>query len=245
MGILDFLSKDSREQRKVERAIKRANNKYTPKDYRQAALHDVVEFARGGNATAFRGMIARFGVNAEPSIDDEKEKDWVCEALIEIGQPALEHLKRALRSAESVNWVQRVYRNIVTLDEYKMELLDVLSDFDTEYERNPDRKIQTIMALSDIKGQDVAEALLRFLDDVDETVRFQTVVALSKQENELAREQMLKTMCEDESIRVRNEAVESFAILGWSTQGYKKKINDILPSGYKHDKSGKITKLGV
>ena len=245
MGILDFLSKDSRHQRKVARAIKRANNKYTPKDYRQAALHDVVEFARAGDAMAFQGMIARFGVNAEPSIDDEREKEWVCDALIEIGQPAIVHLKKALRSAESVNWVQRVYRNIVTHQEYKAELLDVLSDFDTEYERNPDRKTQTIMALAEIREQEVAEALLRFLDDVDETVRFQTVVALSKQENDLAREPLLKTMCEDESLRVRNEAVESFANLGWSTQGYKKKIADILPTGYKHDKSGKITKLGV
>ena len=68
--------------------------------------------------------------------------------------------------------------------------------------------------------------------------------ALAKHGNPLAREPLLKTMCEDESIRVRNEAVQAFAELGWLTTGYKKKVDGILPKGYKHDKSGKIVKLG-
>lgn len=244
MGILDFLSKERRHARKVDKAIRRANNKFTPKDYRQIALHDVIEFAKAGDQTALKGMLARFNVNAEPSIEDEREKEWVCEALIDIGEPALEQISRALRTAESVNWVQRTLRNIVGIEEYRKEMLDVLADFDTEYERNPDRKIQTIAALADLPDPEVAKALLRFLEDVDETVRFQTVRSLAELADESAREALLRTMCEDESIRVRNEVVESFAKLGWSTQGFKKKIDGILPSGYKHDKSGKIVKLG-
>jgi HEAT repeat protein len=168
----------------------------------------------------------------------------VNDALVDIGRPALPAIARALRSAESVNWVQRVLRSIVTPEEYKDELLSVLADFDTEYERNPDRKMQTIMALADIAEPRVAEALMRFLEDVDETVRFQTVVALAKIADERAREPMLKVMCDDESLRIRNEVVETFAALGWSTAGFKKKIEELLPRGYRHDKSGKIVKLG-
>jgi hypothetical protein len=189
-------------------------------------------------------MLARFAVNAEPSIEDEREKEWVCEALIEIGAPALKHISKSLRSAESVNWVQRALRNIVSADEYREEMLAVLADFDTEYERNPDRKIQTIAALAEIKTREVATAIMRFIEDVDETVRFQTVRALAGIGDEVARDAMLKAMCEDESIRVRNAAVECFAALGWTTQGYKKKIDGILPDGYRHEKSGKIVKLG-
>ena len=244
MGIFEFLSAENRLRRRIEKNIRRANNKHTPKDYRQAALYEVMEQARKGNEQAITGLIARFAVNAEPSIEDEKEKEWVSEALIDIGQKARPMLGRALRSAESVNWVQRVLRNIVSPEEYRDELLDVLSDFDTEYERNPDRKIQTIMALSEIHEEQVTEALLRFLSDVDETVRYQTVVALATHGDEMAREPLLEALNGEESIRVRNRTIEAFADLGWATTGDKKLVEGILPSGFKQDKSGKIVRLG-
>jgi HEAT repeat protein len=188
--------------------------------------------------------LQRFGVVAEPSMEDETEKGLVFDALVDIGKDALPQIRRMLRSADSINWIQRTLRSIVSPEEYKKELLDMIEDFDTEYERNPDRKLQTIMALADIDGEDVTRAILRFLNDVDETVRYQTVVALTKQGQEIAREPLLKAMCEDESLRVRNEVVEAFSRLGWSTSGYKKKVDTILPSGFKHDKTGKIVKLG-
>jgi HEAT repeat protein len=244
MGIFEFFSSKRRRQRRVDGRVRRANNKHTPKDYRQVALHEVIEFAKSGDEAALRGLIQRFAVVAEPTIEDEKEKEWVSGALIDIGRPALPAIAGALRSAESVNWVQRVLRGIVAPEEYREELLSVLRDFDTEYERNPDRKMQTIMALADIAEPAVAEALIRFLEDVDETVRFQTVVALAKIGDERAREPMLKVMCDDESLRIRNEVIEAFANLGWSTAGFKKKIDDLLPRGYRHDKTGKIVKLG-
>ncbi|MDD5306404.1 MAG: HEAT repeat domain-containing protein [Deltaproteobacteria bacterium] len=244
MGILDFLSAEKREARRLGRIVKRANNKYTPKDYRQVALQEMIDEARRGNAIALSGLLARFAVCAEPSIEDEEEKEWVHDALVEIGPPALPYIRRALRSAESVVWVQRVFKSIVTPEEYKGELLDVLLGFDTEYERNPDRKMQTVMALAEVPGHDVAEALLRFLTDVDETVRFQTVVALARHADEVAREPLLKAICDDESIRVRNIAIESFANLGWVTTGFKKKTESLLPAGYTQDKSGRIIKIG-
>jgi HEAT repeat protein len=244
MGILDFLSAEKRQARRLERVVKRANNKYTPKDYRQIALHEMIDEARRGNPTALSGLLARFNVCADPSIEDEEEKEWVHDALVEIGVPGLSYIRRALRSAESVVWVQRTFKDIVTPEEYKKELLEVLQAFDTEYERNPDRKTQTIMALAEVPGRDVAETLLRFLGDVDETVRFQTVVALAKQADGIAREPLLKVICEDESIRVRNIAIESFATLGWETTGFKKKVEPLLPAGYAQDKSGRIVKIG-
>ncbi len=243
MGLLDFLSSEKRKERRLERSINSANNKYKPKDYRQIALEEVIQEAKKSNERAISGLLSRFAVNAEPSSEDEREKDWVCDALIEIGTTCLPQIRRSLRSAESVNWVQRTLKNIVSSDEYKKELLHVLSEFDTEYERNPDRKLQTIMALADTSGEEITEAILRFLEDVDETVRFQTVVALAKQGMESAREPMLKVMCGDESIRVRNEVVDAFCRIGWLTTGYKKKVDAILPDGYKQDKSGKIVKL--
>lgn len=244
MGLFDFLSSEKRKANAVERAIRSANNKFKPKDYRQIALREVIDAARAGNENAIAGLLARYNVNAEPSSEDENEKEWVYDALVDLGKKTLPNIRRSLRTAESITWVQRTLKAIVSKEEYTEELLEVLSDFDTEYERNPDRKIQTIAGLADCQGEKVVEAVLRFLDDVDETVRFQTVVTLAKLENPIAREPMLKTMCEDESIRVRNEVVEAFARLGWLTTGYKKKVDGILPQGYKHDKSGKIVKLG-
>jgi len=238
------LSAEKRSEKRLDREIKSANNKFKPKDYRQVSLQNVIEEARKGRPKAIAGLLARFTVVADPTIEDEKEKEWVFDALLDIGEKVLPEVRKALRSQLSVSWIQRVLQNVVSEEVYLSEMLDVLSEFDTEYEKNPDRKLQTIMALSEIVKPEVSDALVPFLEDVDETVRYQTVTALALQGFETAREPMLRVMCEDESIRVRNAAVEAFAKLGWLTTGYKKKVDSILPSGYVHDKSGKIVKLG-
>ena len=243
MAFFDFLSSDKRRKKRLEREIKSANNKFKPKDYRQISLQNVIVEAREGNEIAINGLIRRFSVVAEPTIEDEKEKSWVFDALVDIGDKTIPALKQALRNSESITWVQRTLRQIVTPEAYKDEMLAVLEDFDTEYERNPDRKLQTIMALSEIADEGVVSAIMRFLEDVDETVRYQTVTALASQGMESSREPLLKTMCEDESIRIRNEVIDAFARLGWLTTGYKKKVEAILPSGFRMDKSGKILKL--
>ena len=67
MGILDYLSTDSRKKRALERAIKSANNKFKPKEYRQPALMEVIETAKAGNEDAITGLLSRFAVNASPS----------------------------------------------------------------------------------------------------------------------------------------------------------------------------------
>jgi hypothetical protein len=244
MGFFDFLSADKRREKRLEREIKSANNKFKPKDYRQISLQSVIQEARGGNDRAIAGLLARFAVVAEPSTEDEREKEWVYDALVDIGEDALPQIKRSLRSAESITWVQRTLRAIISEEEYKKELLSILEDFDTEYERSSDRKIQTIMALSGIPDPNVAEALIPFLEDVDETVRYQTVSALIDQAQEASREPLLKAMCDDKNIRFRNKLLEAFASLGWSTSGYKKKVEAILPDGFKQSKAGKIIKLG-
>jgi hypothetical protein len=245
MGIFDYLSAETRRERRLERSIRGANNKFKPKDYRQIALHEVLEEARKKNEVAIAGLLARYAVVAEPSSEDEQEKDWVFDTLVEIGEAALPQIRSSLRSSESITWVLRTLKDIVDLDDYKKELLELLSDFDIEYERNPDRKQQTIIALAEVPGEDVVTDLMVFLDDVNETVRFQTVAALVSQKSEIAREKLLKNMCEDESIRIRNEIVDAFCQLGWLTTGYKKKVDTILPAGYKQDKSGRIIKLGA
>jgi len=243
MSILSYLSRENRKERKLEKNIRRANNKHTPNDYRQIALQEVLDEAKAGNEMAVNGLIVRLAVNAEPSIEDEKEKDWICETLIDIGSRQLPQIKKAMRTSDAVNWIHRIMRQVVSEEEFTAELLSVLSDFDTEYERNPDRKIHTIASLEDVSGSKVVDAVVRCLDDVDETVRFQTVVTLATIGDEQSREPLLKTITEDESIRVRNEAIDAFARLEWSTTGFKKKIDDLLPAGYKHEKSGKIVKL--
>ena len=74
MGMLEFLSKENRLRRKIEKNIKRANNKHTPKDYRQAALYEVMDEAKKGNEQAIAGLLVRFSINAEPSIEDKRTR---------------------------------------------------------------------------------------------------------------------------------------------------------------------------
>ena len=187
MGILSYFDKDVRKKRAATKAVATANNKHMPKDYRRAGLSEVMDLARKGDPIAIQGLVARFAVFAEPTIEDEEEKEWVHEELVSIGESVVSALFKAVEGgAESVSWHLRTLERILPAEAYDQKLLDLIAAFDTEYERSPDRKIQVLTVLGGRSDPRVCAAVVRFLDDVDETVRFNAVKALAEHRDEVA-----------------------------------------------------------
>jgi len=244
MSLFSYFSKDERQKRAVAGAVAKANSKHMPKDYRRAALSQVIETARQGDTSAINGLVARFSVFAEPSIEDEEEKEWIHEELVQIGKPALPALFKAVEGgAESISFHLRTLEHILSEAEYNEKLLEIINKFDTEYERNPDRKIQLIVAIGDRNDPRIPKAIVRFLEDVDETVRFNAVKALARhRDEESCREPFIRLLLRDESQRVKDELVEILGELQWSVHGYRKEVEAALPSGCRLDRQGTIKK---
>src|SRR3954467_10405151 len=101
MGFLDRFSKDGRDQRSREKNASRAVNKYAQSPDRMKALQALRD---DGSPEAIYGMLRRFGMMYDKTIEDEQEKDWVFEVLAEKGASIIPSIKKYLFTADSVSW---------------------------------------------------------------------------------------------------------------------------------------------
>lgn len=138
MGVFDLFSKDGRAERAREKNASRAINKYMQSPDRLRALQALAE---DGSPEALYALMRRFGMMYDKTIDDEQEKEWAFEQLVDKGAAALPPLKRYLAAADSISWPLRLLDKIVaTKDEAIDVLAEVLARHEPGYERNPTKK---------------------------------------------------------------------------------------------------------
>jgi len=107
---------------------------------------------------------------------------------------------------------------------------------DTEYERDPQRKIQVLAELETRLGPEVVEAVVPFLDDVNETARFHAVGAvLAQDEREAARDALEAALTREDSMRVKARLLDAFAEQGWRVDPGSA---GVLPAGFTLDGDG-------
>src|SRR5262245_58952947 len=114
MGLLDLFSKDKRRESARTKNIERATNKFAQSADRFKALESLAE---DGSDEALYGLLKRFALMYDKTIEDEQEKEWVFETLVGKGKTALPAVRRYLLSADSISWPLRVLDKIATKDE--------------------------------------------------------------------------------------------------------------------------------
>jgi hypothetical protein len=244
MGLFDIFSKEKREVRSRAGNIQRAINKYAQTGDRYKAMEAL---ATEGSDEALYGLMRRFGMMYDKSIEDEQEKEWVFDTLVSKGEAALPAVKRYLAAADSVSWPLRVLQKIAPSKDVEVEVIaEALARHEPGYERDPTKKIQLIRHLGLMKHKRSAELVSPYLGDMDEGVRFATVEALLGLKNEeAARDKLLELFVSDgeESLRLRIRMAEGFAELGWLVQGHRGGVEKKLPDGFQLDREGHILKL--
>jgi hypothetical protein len=242
MGVFNLFSKDGRQQRARDRNISRAVHKYAQSPDRMKALQALRD---DGSAEAIYGMIRRFGMMYDKTIEDEQEKDWVFEVLAEKGASIIPSIKKYLLSAESVSWPLRLLDRVAAKEEELEVLKSVLERHEPGYERDPTKKIQLLNHLAAIKDASIPPLLVPYLGDMDEGVRYAAVEALVRHKNEeLAREPLLEhfTSEAEDSLRVRIQIAEGFANLGWLVKGHRGDVEKKLPEQFQLDREGHVKK---
>ena len=240
MGLRELLTRAGRQRFALERKIKKATNKWMQGPDRMKALEALRE---DGGEEAIGGLLKRFGVQSDKSIEDEQEKEWVFEVLVEMGERALPPLLRALRTAETISWPLRVAEKLLDRDRLWSAIEEhVLGTMEPGYERDPTRKLQVLTYLADTRDRRVAPAVAPYLHDRDETVRFTTVETLFRQRDEVAREPLLELLADEseESRRVKVRIAEGLAELGWDVKGFRGQIEKTLPEPFQLDREGRV-----
>jgi hypothetical protein len=224
MGIFDFLKRGSTPppkgatspqkpiNRKVASLAKLVADKRAQTYDRADAIR---ELAGMKSAEAAEVLIKRFTFSIDPSITDQEEKEAAFDAIVAAGKPMVEPIRAFCARAEVLTWPLRILHAILDDEEYKQELLTLAESFDTEYARNVEPKLQVVAALADVKGDEIHTALERFLDDVNETVRFHAVQSTFSQSRAASIEPLLKLLSVEESVRIKNKICEGFILKGW------------------------------
>lgn len=260
MGLFDFLSKakdqgdkekpakpggsdkggkggkSDREMARLERLV---SSKMTQNLDRQDAIRELSEM---GTGRAARVLLKRFNWSMEPSITDQEEKEAAAAGIVAAGSDALAPIREYCQKAESLHWPLRVLKDIVNGDELVDELLGVLDQFDTEYLRNPEPKVQLLERLHDYQTEDVRIAVEPFVGDVNESVRFAAVTTVLAIGNAASVEALVAAIEDEESLRVKNKIAQGLAETGWEIpEALMGAVSKGLPDGFVA-RAGKIAR---
>lgn len=191
------------------------------------------------SADAVQALLPRFTYYADPSITDQEEKEEAFRLIAETGEPAIEPVLAFMRRSDSLGWPLKLLERLMPTERVVTELLALLGTMDTEYERDPTRKVAILQALEDRRDERIAPAVTRFLEDVNETARFHAAAALFAQADPSAsREAAQKALAAESSMRVRSRMLDGFTERAWDVGPDRAKIEKALPAGFTLDKSG-------
>jgi hypothetical protein len=237
MGFLDRFSKDGRDQRAREKNAARAINKYMQSPDRMKALQELGE---DGSDDALYGLMRRFGMMYDKTIEDEQEKEWVFEMLVEKGAKVLPALKRYIASADSISWPLRILDKVIDGREGRIEVIaEALGRHEPGYERDPTKKIQLLTHLGGLKHDSVPPLVAPYLEDMDEGVRYACVETLLKQADEnVARLPLIDQLAKEDSLRLRIRIADGFSELGWAVADRRADVEKALPDTFQIDAKG-------
>ena len=121
--------------------VARVANKRAQKHERWESIEVL---AADGSDEALRGLLTRFNTRVDPSITDGEEKNAAFHGVVQNGAAALGPVRDFLDSSETLAWPLKILKEIQTEEEVSTILLELLSGMDTEYERDPEKKIDVI-----------------------------------------------------------------------------------------------------
>ena len=252
MGIFDFLKKGSTPppahtktfSKKVAGPAKIAGDKRAQTYDRAEAIRALVDLK---TVEAAEALLKRFTFSIDPSITDQEEKETAFAGVVSVGEGVVPAVIAFCERAEVLTWPLRILRDVLDDEAYKAELLGLAANFDTEYARNVEPKLQVVGALGELKGDDVRAAVERFLEDSNENVRFTAVQSTFAHGTEASIAPLVKLLEQEESIRIKNNVCGGFVTRGWKIppdliERTKKALSDV--DDYALGKDGAVKQEG-
>ena len=223
---------------------------------------------------AAEALLKRFTFSIDPSISDAEEKELAFQGIVDAGRmakvsktgkelkdPATREAllkearirrKKVIRAvtafcdrAEQLTWPLKILRELLKDDEYAAALCGLLAEHDTEYSRDVQPKTQIIIALEDVVDEAVRVEVERFLEDVNETVRFHAAETTFAQKSEESVPALVKTLASEESVRIKNKIADGMLKAGWVVpEALRDTANQHLreTDGYSVSADGKMVK---
>ena len=242
MGILDIFGGGNSPERATKLKAK-VTQKYGGPEARQKAIQQLGEMDIP-EATA--SLLARFTITVEPATTDTDEKEHVFGLIRSRGEAAVEPVRAFLRRNDHASsWAMRLLHDILPADRYVTAVVEHLHDLGEKYTRDPEKKLVLLHEAESLEDPRIAPTVLPFLDDMVDDVKIGALRALAPRAYPEAREPMLKLLTGPETARrVQTSAIEAIARSGFGVQGYREKVESLLPEPFFVDKAGILKRRG-
>jgi len=241
MGLLDlFFETDP-----LEKHQKTLTNMYMQDSERKFAIQALHDMA---SEEAVEVLLTRFDETAPNTTVDIEEKEHVYDVLVDIGRSTdvdvagmvTEHLAE---SQDKINWPLKVLKDLLTYEEMVEVVKDLLETCADGYQQNPEKKQELMLQSAELRDRELAEKLVDFLEDSNETIRFLAVDAVVHQEyDEIVEEPLRERLYEEDSLRNVKKIAEVFADhRDWKIpEAEQADIEQALPEEYGIHKEGHI-----
>jgi HEAT repeat protein len=230
-----------------DRALRRAMEKVTSKHAQSVDRFSAMEkLGKDGSEEALHALCTRFGFKYDKTIEDQQEKQWVVDTLVNKGADALPAVRRYMKTAPSLHYPLIVLGRIADKDTLFEIVDEILADEPPGYTRDPERRTDVLSWLGEwdeAPNKEVARRILPYLADFDENVRYKAVDSIGFKPSPEAAGPLVQALVreEEESRRLRQRIAEVLSENQWDLGERKADVAALLEtqlSGYKmhHDR---------
>jgi hypothetical protein len=204
--VFGLFSKD----RALQRTIEKATNKLAQQPDRWGALEKLRD---DGSDDALYGLCKRWSVTSMKGVEDEQEKNWVVDIMVEKGVGCLPALTRYMKSAEQLAHPLRVLARVGSHEQQLAAVDEILKAEPPGYVRMPDKRIDLIKWFTEHPGMSDDEVISRvvpYVVDFDENSRFTAIEGLATKDPARIAGPLIDALLrpEEESGRIRRTIVE-------------------------------------
>jgi hypothetical protein len=227
MGIFDFLGGSG--PAKALKLKAKVTQKYGDPVARQKAIQQLGEMQF---PEALMVLLSRFTITVEPQTTDAAAVPSVTDFLA--------------RTDLASSWAVRLLTALLPEPEVVGVLVAQLHKLAQGYTRSPEKRLVLLDWLSGKDDPRIAPAVLPFLEDMADEVRIAALHTLGPLKYPEAREPMLTLLTAPETgRRVQVAAVEALAESGFGVQGFREKVEALVPESFFVDKAGLLKRRGT
>ncbi len=156
-----------------KRFAKHANRVANRRAYAPDRWESIRFLASLGTVEAAAALLRRFEFTSDPTITDQEEKEAVFGALRDLGADVvLSPLLKHCRSTRSLGLPLKLLAELQSAENLVTSLGELLAEFSTAYERDPQKKLQLLAFLPQPLAESLRSEVERFTKDANEGVRF-------------------------------------------------------------------------
>jgi hypothetical protein len=238
MGFLDFLfDKKKARARQIQKLRKKLTNIWMQSPDRNDAASQLFQI---GTPAALHALMDRFKIKTQNTTYDIEEKNYIYDMMAGAGPGIAEVVKGNVRNEPAViNWQMRVLEDVLPSQEMAVFITELLAGMDIEYERDPQKKEQLLLRAQGYPDfEDLQREVARFTVDDNEDIRFQSVSAVIKSDDDWARHALRENLRVEDSGRLFEMVCQRFIEKAWTVledlndEERRQEISDALPSKF-------------